>query len=36
LGIGELNAAIINAIYHSTGKRVRELRIRLEKLIGVK
>jgi xanthine dehydrogenase YagR molybdenum-binding subunit len=38
-GIGELAnvgpaAAIANAVYHATGKRVRELPIRLEKLLG--
>jgi xanthine dehydrogenase YagR molybdenum-binding subunit len=37
-GLGELgnvglNAAVANAVYHATGKRVRELPIRLEKLI---
>jgi xanthine dehydrogenase YagR molybdenum-binding subunit len=39
-GIGELGnvgtaAAIANAVYHATGVRVRELPIRLEKLLGV-
>lgn len=38
-GIGELGnvgtaAAVANAVYHATGKRVRELPIRLEKLLG--
>ena len=38
-GIGELAnvgtaAAIANAVYHATGKRVRELPIRLEKLLA--
>lgn len=38
-GIGELGnvgtaAAIANAVYHATGVRVRELPIRLEKLLG--
>lgn len=38
-GLGELgnvgtNAAIANAVYHATGIRVRELPIRLEKLLG--
>ena len=38
-GIGELSnvgtaAAVANAVYHATGKRVRELPIRLEKLLG--
>ncbi|HEY9712921.1 MAG TPA: molybdopterin cofactor-binding domain-containing protein, partial [Chroococcales cyanobacterium] len=37
-GIGELGitgaaAAVANAVYHATGKRVRELPIRLEKLL---
>ncbi len=37
-GLGELgnvglNAAVANAVYHATGKRIRELPIRLEKLI---
>ena len=37
-GIGELgnvgtNAAIANAVYHATGARIRELPIRLEKLL---
>ena len=37
-GIGELgnvgtNAAVANAVYHATGIRVRELPIRLEKLL---
>jgi len=27
-------AAVANAVYHATGKRVRELPIRLEKLLG--
>jgi xanthine dehydrogenase YagR molybdenum-binding subunit len=38
-GLGELgnvgtNAAVANAVYHATGIRVRELPIRLEKLLG--
>ncbi len=38
-GLGELgnvgtNAAIANAVYHATGVRIRELPIRLEKLLG--
>ena len=37
-GLGELgnvgtNAAIANAVYHATGVRIRELPIRLEKLL---
>jgi len=37
-GLGELgnvgtNAAVANAVYHATGVRVRELPIRLEKLL---
>jgi xanthine dehydrogenase YagR molybdenum-binding subunit len=38
-GLGELgnvgtNAAVANAVYHATGARIRELPIRLEKLIN--
>jgi xanthine dehydrogenase YagR molybdenum-binding subunit len=38
-GIGEIGitgvaAAIANAVFHATGKRVRELPIRLDKLLG--
>jgi xanthine dehydrogenase YagR molybdenum-binding subunit len=38
-GLGELgnvgtNAAVANAVFHATGKRIRELPIRLEQLIG--
>jgi xanthine dehydrogenase YagR molybdenum-binding subunit len=38
-GIGELAnvgtaAAIANAVYHATGQRIRELPIRLEKLLA--
>ncbi len=38
-GVGELggvgtNAAICNAIYHATGVRIRELPVRIEKLLG--
>ena len=37
-GIGELAnvgtaAAIANAVYHATGKRIRDLPIRIEKLL---
>jgi xanthine dehydrogenase YagR molybdenum-binding subunit len=34
IGITGVTAAIANAIYHATGKRVRDLPIRPEKLIG--
>jgi xanthine dehydrogenase YagR molybdenum-binding subunit len=38
-GLGELgnvgtNAAVANAVYHATGIRIRELPVRLEKLLG--
>ena len=38
-GIGEIGivgtaAAIANAVHHATGKRVRELPIRLDRLVG--
>jgi xanthine dehydrogenase YagR molybdenum-binding subunit len=38
-GVGEIGivgvaAAVANAVYHATGKRVRELPITLDKLIG--
>ena len=38
-GIGELgnvgmNAAVANAVFHATGVRVRDLPIRIEKLLG--
>jgi xanthine dehydrogenase YagR molybdenum-binding subunit len=38
-GIGELGnvgtaAAVANAVYHATGVRVRDLPIRIEKLLG--
>lgn len=35
LGITGVNAAIANAVFHATGKRVRELPIRMEKLLRV-
>jgi xanthine dehydrogenase YagR molybdenum-binding subunit len=39
-GIGELGnvgtaAAVANAVYHATGVRVRQLPIRLEKLLSI-
>jgi xanthine dehydrogenase YagR molybdenum-binding subunit len=33
LGIVGMNAAVANAVYHATGRRIRELPIRLEKLL---
>jgi xanthine dehydrogenase YagR molybdenum-binding subunit len=33
IGIVGMNAAVANAVYHATGKRVRDLPIRLEKLL---
>jgi xanthine dehydrogenase YagR molybdenum-binding subunit len=33
LGIVGMNAAIANAVFHATGKRVRELPIRIEDLL---
>ena len=33
LGNSGLNAAVANAVYHATGVRIRELPIRLEKLL---
>ena len=38
-GLGELgnvgtNAAVANTVYHATGRRIRELPIRLEKLLA--
>lgn len=33
IGIVGMNAAIANAVFHATGKRVRELPIRIEDLL---
>jgi xanthine dehydrogenase YagR molybdenum-binding subunit len=33
IGIVGMNAAIANAVYHATGRRVRELPIRVEDLL---
>jgi CO/xanthine dehydrogenase Mo-binding subunit len=33
IGIVGMNSAVANAVYHATGKRVRELPIRLEQLL---
>ena len=33
IGIVGMNAAVANAVYHATGKRIRELPIRAEKLL---
>ena len=33
IGIVGMNAAVANAVYHATGTRIRELPIRLEKLL---
>jgi xanthine dehydrogenase YagR molybdenum-binding subunit len=33
IGITGVAASIANAVYHATGKRVRELPIRIEKLL---
>ena len=38
-GIGELgnvgmNAAVANAVFHATGVRIRDLPVRIEKLLG--
>jgi xanthine dehydrogenase YagR molybdenum-binding subunit len=35
LGITGVNAAIANGVFHATGKRIRELPIRMEKLLRV-
>jgi len=34
IGIVGTAAAVVNAIFHATGKRVRELPITLDKLLG--
>jgi xanthine dehydrogenase YagR molybdenum-binding subunit len=34
LGIVGMNAAVANAVYHATGKRIRDLPIRLDQLIA--
>jgi xanthine dehydrogenase YagR molybdenum-binding subunit len=34
VGITGIAAAIVNAVYHATGKRVRDLPVRIEKLLG--
>jgi xanthine dehydrogenase YagR molybdenum-binding subunit len=34
LGIVGLNAAVANAVFHATGRRVRELPLRIEKLLA--
>jgi xanthine dehydrogenase YagR molybdenum-binding subunit len=34
LGITGMNAAVANAVFHATGVRVRDLPIRIEKLLG--
>jgi xanthine dehydrogenase YagR molybdenum-binding subunit len=33
IGIVGVNAAIANAVYHATGRRIRELPIRIEHLL---
>ena len=34
LGTAGIQAAIANAIYHATGKRIRSLPIRIESIVG--
>jgi xanthine dehydrogenase YagR molybdenum-binding subunit len=34
LGITGMNAAVANAVYHATGVRIRDLPIRIEKLLA--
>lgn len=34
IGIVGVNAAVANAVYHATGRRIRTLPIRLEDLLG--
>jgi xanthine dehydrogenase YagR molybdenum-binding subunit len=34
IGITGVAAAIANAVYHATGKRLRDLPIRLERVLG--
>ena len=33
IGIVGMNAAVANAVFHATGARIRELPIRIEKLL---
>jgi xanthine dehydrogenase YagR molybdenum-binding subunit len=33
IGIVGMNAAVANAIYHATGKRIRDLPVRIEQLL---